>query len=72
MLHPLIDSKDYDTEIDMLYSKCSYVNILKDIPMEIQDYISNMWGWDIPYTKGLYKYDWNEFDWHGMEWVREI
>ena len=66
MLHPLITDKYYDTKIDMLFFKCSYVNITEDISVEIQKYIRHMWGWEIPYIKGIYRYNFDK-----DEWIRE-
>lgn len=67
MLHPLFTDSNYEEKMDKLMADCEYICIRENIPFEIQTYIRQIWGWGIPFEKGIYRYDWGN-----MEWVREI
>lgn len=66
MLHPLFTDVNYEIKMDELMSECEYLNLREDIPQIIQDYIRDIWGWNIPIKKGIYQYDWNK-----LKWIRE-
>lgn len=67
MLHPLFNDINYEDKMYELYDHCKYLHIIKDIPKDAQNYIYTVWGWIIPFERGIYKYDWSE-----NKWIREI
>lgn len=66
MVHPLFTDTHYELKMDELMAECEYLNISKDIPSAVQDYIRDVWGWIIPFKQGVYKYNWET-----LKWIRE-
>jgi len=63
---PFIFEERFENILDNLFVHCEYIEITSPLSHEVQGYIKEIWGWQIPSTKGLYKYDWNKW-----EWIRE-
>lgn len=63
---PFIFQEKYEEILDNIYGNCEYVEITDYIPREVMDYITEIWGWEIPDIKGTYHYDWDNY-----EWIRE-
>ena len=67
LVSPFIFQEGYEEIMDTLYVNCTYIEITDYLDHETQNYIKEIWNWNIPSTKGIYKYDWGKF-----EWIREI